>query len=308
MKTIQEKIQELKKQKNAIILAHYYTTPDIQEIADFSGDSLALAQKAKKGGCDAMVFAGVNFMAETAKILNPSKRVFIPDTRSGCSLADSCNVEDFKRFKEQYPNHKVVTYINCSSEMKTVSDVICTSGNALKIVESFPKEQPLIFAPDRNLGGYINRVTGRDMILWNGACHVHDQMKLENIFRLKEQHPDAKILAHPECKDVITKAADFVGSTKAMLEFTKKDSAKKYIVATESGIFYEMKKQSPDKEFIFATNEKTCSCDDCMYMKLNTLEKIYDCLLNETNEVILSDEIIEKARHSIEKMLMLSAK
>ncbi len=300
--------ERLKKEKNAILLAHYYQTDDIQEIADYVGDSLGLAQQAEKANASVIVFAGVHFMAETAKILNPGTKVLLPDPEAGCSLADSCPYDDFKRFREDHPDHVVVSYINCTAAVKTLSDVICTSSNARQIVESFPEDQKIIFAPDKNLGGYINRITGRNMLLWEGTCEVHDILQTEAVIRLKIENPDAKLIAHPECKAQILELADFVGSTTALLNFTVKDDAKKYIVATETGILYQMRKSSPDKEFIIVPSDETCSCNDCPYMKLNTMQKLYLCLKNERPEIVLSEEIINKARKPIEKMLEISRK
>ncbi|MEI7492395.1 MAG: quinolinate synthase NadA [Bacteroidota bacterium] len=304
---ITDKILKLKKDKNAVILAHYYQVPEIQDIADFIGDSLQLSQNAKDTDADIIVFAGVHFMAETAKILNPNKKVLLPDLEAGCSLADSCPPDKFKKFKEEHPLHKVISYINCSAQIKVLSDVICTSSNAVKIVESFPKDQKLIFAPDRNLGGYINQLTGRNMVLWNGSCEVHDIIKAEEVIRLKKEHPEAKLLAHPECKDVILQLADFIGSTTALLTFSIKDKATKFIVATETGILHQMKKSSPGKEFIIVPTDEKCSCNDCPYMKLNTLEKLYLSMKNEKPEISLPAELIEAARKPILKMLELSS-
>jgi len=299
-------IQELKKEKNAVLLAHYYQVPEIQDVADYIGDSLGLAQKAVETKADLIVFAGVHFMAETAKILNPSKKVVLPDLNAGCSLADSCPPNDFSKFKEKHPDHIVISYINCSAAIKTMSDVICTSSNAVKIVESFPKDQKIIFAPDKNLGGYVNRVTGRNMVLWDGTCEVHDILSTEAIIRLKIENPDAKLIAHPECKAPVLELADFVGSTTAMLNFTKKDNSKKFIVATETGILHQMKKDSPGKEFLIVPSDSTCSCNDCPYMKMNTLQKLHDCIKFETPEILLADEVIEQARKPIDKMLEIS--
>jgi quinolinate synthase len=299
-------IELLKKKKRAIILAHYYTNSEIQQIADFTGDSLALAQQAKNTDAEIIVFAGVHFMAETAKILNPTKKVLVPDFEAGCSLSDSCKASDFELFIKNKPDHKVITYINSSIGVKMLSDVICTSSNAVRIVESFSKNQKLIFAPDKNLGGYINKLTGRNMVLWNGSCHVHNQLHSENILKLKLQNPEALVIAHPECQDVILKLADFVGSTLQLLNFTQKSPAKKFIVATETGILYQMQKESPKKEFIIVPSSESCNCNDCSYMKLNSLEKIYQCLNQESNEMILSDEQIAKARIPLQRMLDLS--
>jgi quinolinate synthase len=305
MKLISE-ILELKKKKNAVILAHYYQVPEIQDIADFIGDSLQLSQNAKNTNADIILFAGVHFMAETAKILSPGKKVLLPDLNAGCSLAESCPPEQFKKFKEDHHGHIVISYINCSAQIKALSDVICTSSNAVKIVESFPKDQKIIFAPDRNLGGYINQITGRNMVLWNGSCEVHDVIKTEEVIRLKSENPDAKLIAHPECKDVILKLADYIGSTTALLNFTMIDTASTYIVATETGILHQMKKASPDKHFIIVPTDEKCSCNDCPYMKLNTLEKLYLSLKNEQPEIILSDELMNSARAPILRMLELS--
>jgi quinolinate synthase len=300
------KIKEIKKEKNAVILAHYYQVPEIQDIADYIGDSLQLSQQAADTDADIIVFAGVHFMAETAKILSPAKKVLLPDLEAGCSLAASAPVKEFSAFVNQHPDHKVITYINCTAAVKTWSDVIVTSSNAVKIVESFPKDQKLIFAPDKNLGAYINGLTGRNMLLWDGACEVHETIKTENILQLKLQYPEAKLIAHPECKQPVLILADFIGSTSAMLDFTAKDSCKKFIVATETGIIHQMQKLSPEKEFIVVPADETCSCNDCPYMKLNTLEKLYLCMLHEKPEITLSDEVIEKARKPILRMLELS--
>ncbi len=303
-KILIQKLKLLIKEKEAIILAHYYTNKEVQEIADFVGDSLALAQFAKKTESKIIVFAAVNFMTETAKILNPTKKVLLPDLESHCSLSDSCNHLDFKKFISNYPNHTVISYINCSTEVKMLSDIICTSSNAIKIVESLPRDEKIIFAPDRNLGNYIKTKTKRDMIIWDGFCHIHEQIKEEEIIKLKKEHPDAKVLAHPECRDIVLKLADFVGSTNAMLNYTLTDNSQEYIVLTENGILYQMKKNSPNK--IFYTYNSDSSCSDCEYMKLNTIEKIYNCLLNENNEILLSDEVIEKAKKPLLRMLDLS--
>ncbi len=301
-------INELRIQKNAVILAHYYQVPEIQELADFVGDSLQLSQKAADTNADIIVFAGVHFMAETAKILSPDKKVLIPDMNAGCSLADSCPPEAFKPFIEAHPDHKVVSYINCSAAIKTMSDIICTSSNAKAVVDSFPEDQPLIFAPDRNLGAYINSTTGRNMLLWDGACHVHNQLTDERTIQLKVDNPDAKLIAHPECRGPILAMADFVGSTAALLDFTKRDNSQRYIVATEGGIIHQMKKANPHKEFLVVPSDETCNCNDCPFMKLNTLEKIYLSLKNEQPELLLDPETIEKAREPIIKMLDISKK
>jgi len=301
-------IERLKKDKNALLLAHYYQEPDIQDVADYIGDSLGLAQQAEKTKADMIVFAGVHFMAETAKILNPTKKVVIPDLKAGCSLSDSCPPPLFKRFKEQHPGHVVVSYINCSAGIKALSDVICTSSNAKAIVESFPKEQPIIFAPDKNLGAYINKVTGRNMVLWNGACMVHEIFSLEKITKLKVRHPNAKLIAHPECEDPILRLADFIGSTTGLLKFTQTDPTKEYIVATEAGILHQMIKTSPQKTFIPAPPNNSCACNDCPHMKRNTLEKLFLCMEYEIPEIIMDEEIRKAAKLPIDRMLEISAK
>jgi len=303
-----EEINYLKKNKRAVILAHYYQDADIQDIADYIGDSLGLAQEAQKSKSDIILFAGVHFMAETAKILNPSKKVLIPDLKAGCSLADSCPPEAFAAFKSKHPNHIVLTYINCTAEIKALSDVIVTSTNAVQIVESFPKDQPIIFAPDKNLGSYINKKTGRNMVLWDGACMVHEIFSLEKLIKLKVQNPKAKIIAHPECEADILEHADFIGSTTALLNYSKKSNDKEFIVLTETGILHQMQKSSPGKTFIPAPPNNNCACNDCPHMKLNTLEKIYIALKHEQPELIMSDELINSAKAPILKMLELSAK
>jgi quinolinate synthase len=304
--SLSNQILSLKRKKNAVILAHYYQIPEIQDIADFVGDSLGLSQKALQTKADIIVFAGVHFMAETAKILNPAKKVLIPDLKAGCSLADSCPPEKFRTFKLCYPDHVVISYINCSAAIKTMSDVICTSSNAVKIVESFSKDEKIIFAPDKNLGGYINTVTGRNMILWDGSCEVHDIIKAESVIKLKSEHPEAKLIAHPECKAVILELADYVGSTTGLLNYTMKSDFHTFIVATESGILHQMRKSSPEKKFLIVPANETCSCNDCPYMKMNTLEKIYACLNSEKPELKLSKSFIDKARKPILRMLKLS--
>ena len=303
-----KEINRLKKEKNALILAHYYQIDEIQDIADYVGDSLGLAQKAAEANVDIIVFAGVHFMAEVAKIINPDTKVVLPDLEAGCSLADSCPYDDFAAFKAKYPDHIVISYINTTAAIKTLSDVICTSGNAVKLVESFPKDQKIIFAPDRNLGGYVNRMTGRNMVLWDGTCEVHDILTVDAILNLKEKHPDAKIVAHPECKPQILEIADFVGSTTGLLNFTKTDPAKKFIVATETGILYQMYLQSPEKEFLVVPSDETCACNDCPYMKLNSMEKLYLALENEAPVITLDKQIMEQARKPIERMLEISKK
>lgn len=300
-------IEKLKKEKNAIILAHYYQEPDIQDVADYIGDSLGLAQQAEKTTADMIVFAGVHFMAETAKILNPTKKVLLPDLKAGCSLADSAPADLFKKFKEKYPDHTVISYINCTAAIKALSDIICTSSNAQKIIESLPADEKIIFAPDKNLGAYLNKKTGRNMILWNGACMVHEIFSLEKITKLKVRHPEAKIIAHPECEEPILRLADFIGSTTALLKFTTRDTAKEYIVATETGILHQMQKDSPGKTFIPAPPENNCACNDCPHMKLNTLEKLYLCMKYELPELIMDEELRIASRKPIERMLQISA-
>ncbi len=303
---ILQEIERLRKDKNAIILAHYYQIPEIQDLADYVGDSLGLAREAAKTDAQMIVFAGVHFMAETAKILNPEKLVVLPDLEAGCSLADSCQAGDFARFLKNYPDHLVISYINCTAEVKTLSDIICTSGNAVQIVESLPKDQKIVFAPDKNLGGYINKVTGRDMILWDGTCEVHDILTAEAIVRMKAENPDALLIAHPECQAAVLELADFVGSTTALLNFTAKSNAQKFIVATESGILHQMQKSNPAKSFIIVPTNETCSCNDCPYMKLNTVEKLYFALKNEKPAIELPSDLMEKARKPIDRMLELS--
>lgn len=301
-------IESLKREKNAVILAHYYQEPDIQDVADYIGDSLGLAQKAEKTSADMIVFAGVHFMAETAKILNPLKKVLLPDLNAGCSLSDSAPPELFKVFKEKHPDHKVITYINCSAGIKALSDIICTSSNAQKIIESLPIEQPIIFAPDKNLGAYLNKITGRSMLLWNGACMVHEIFSVRKITKLKMKHPAAKLIAHPECEDSILAKADFIGSTTGLLNYTKTNPAKEFIVATETGILHQMQKYNPEKTFIPAPPDNSCACNNCPHMKLNTLEKLYLCLKYELPEIIMNEELKIKAKKPIEEMLKISAK
>jgi len=303
-----QEIERLKKEKNAIILAHYYQEPDIQDVADYIGDSLGLAQQAEKTKADIIVFAGVHFMAETAKILNPGKKVIIPDLKAGCSLSDSCPPPLFKKFKEQHPDHKVVSYINCSAGIKALSDVICTSSNARIIVESFPEDQPLIFAPDKNLGAYINKITGRNMLLWNGACMVHEIFSLEKINQLKLRNPEAKMIAHPECEEAVLRVADFIGSTTQLLKYTSTDSANSFIVATETGILHQMMKDSPGKTFIPAPPDNACACNDCPHMKLNTLEKLYLCMQYELPEINMDETLRLAAKKPIQRMLEISSK
>lgn len=305
-----DKIKSLAKQKNAVIFAHYYTRPEIQEIADFIGDSLALAQQATRVQADILVMCGVHFMGETMKILCPDKKVLIPDMNAGCSLADSCKAEDLAAFKAQHPDHMVVSYVNTSADVKALTDVVVTSSNAKKIVDQLPTDAKIIFGPDHNLGSYINSVTGRNMLLWNGACHVHSRFSLEALLQLKAANPGVEVLAHPECKAPILAQSDVIGSTKALLEHTIKSSAKRFIIATESGILFEMQRACPDKEFIPVPPEVTegigCSCNECEYMRMNTLEKVYNCLLNESPEMQVSKEIADKAISSIQRMLAMS--
>ena len=301
-------IQKLKKEKNAIILAHYYQDSEIQDIADYIGDSLGLSQQAASTDADIIVFAGVHFMAETAKMLSPHKKVLLPDLKAGCSLADSCPPHLFKKFKEKYPDHKVVSYINCTAELKTLTDVVCTSTNAVQIIESFPKDQPIIFAPDRNLGAYLKKKTGRDnIILWNGACMVHEIFSHEKITKLRVRHPEAELLAHPECEEHILEMADYIGSTTGLLKYSQRSTSKEFIVATEAGIIHQMEKASPDKAFFPAPPNNTCACNECPHMRLNTMEKLYLCMKHELPEIHMEDWIIEKGRVSIDRMLEISA-
>jgi quinolinate synthase len=301
-------IEKLKKEKNAIILAHYYQDADIQDVADYRGDSLGLAQRAEKTDADLIVFAGVHFMAETAKLLNPGKKVVLPDLRAGCSLADSCPPDEFRKFREKHPDHVVITYINCTAEIKALSDIICTSSNAVKIVESVPSDKKIIFAPDKNLGAYISKKTGRDMVLWNGTCMVHEIFSHEKIEKLKSQHPDAKIIAHPECEEHILEMADFIGSTTSLLKFTQTDPGMTFIVVTESGIIHQMQLASPHKTFLPAPPENTCACNDCPHMKLNTLEKLYLCMKYELPEIIIPENLAQKALLPLKRMMDISAK
>jgi quinolinate synthase len=300
-------IELLKKEKNAVVLAHYYQEADIQDVADYIGDSLGLAQYAEKTNAEMIVFAGVHFMAETAKILNPGKKVVLPDLRAGCSLADSAPPELFRKFKDKHPDHIVISYINCSAGIKALSDIICTSSNAPYIVESVPMDQPIIFAPDKNLGAYLVKKTGREMLLWNGACMVHEMFSLEKIMKLKIRHPKAKLLAHPECEEIILKLADFVGSTTGLLKYSQNDPAGEFIVATETGILHQMQKYSPHKTFIPAPPTNSCACNDCPHMKLNTLEKLYLCMKYEMPDIKMDEEIRIRARKPIDRMLEISA-
>ncbi|MBS1643644.1 MAG: quinolinate synthase NadA [Bacteroidetes bacterium] len=299
-------IAQLKKEKNAIILAHYYQEPDIQDIADFIGDSLGLAQKAATTDAEVIVFAGVHFMAETAKILNPNKKVLLPDLNAGCSLSDSCPPELFQSFKARHPDHTVVTYINCSAGMKALSDIICTSSNAKAIIDSLPKDQKIIFAPDRNLGAWLKKESGRDMVLWNGACMVHELFSVEKITKLKVRHPEAKLIAHPECEEAVLRIADFIGSTSQLLSFIVNDAASSFIVATEAGILHKMQQQAPNKVLIPAPPDNACACNDCPHMKLNTLEKLYLCLKNEVPEITMDEDLRLAAKRPIDRMMEIS--
>lgn len=308
MKTLKEEILQLKQDKNAIILAHYYQDQEIQEIADYVGDSLGLSQEAMKANASIIVFAGVHFMAETAKILNPSKKVILPDLEAGCSLATSCPPNTFEKFVNAHAGYLVVTYVNCSAEIKALSDIVCTSANAVKIIESIPKHIPIIFAPDKNLGNYIIKKTGRQMLLWDGSCVVHEAFSLDKLIELYKKHPDAKIIAHPESEAPILEIANYIGSTAGMIEYVKSNSSNKFIVATEAGILYKMQQEVPNKILIPAPSheDNTCACSECGYMKVNTLQKVYDCLVNESPEITITEEIREKALIPIERMLELS--
>ena len=300
-------INRLKKEKNAVIMAHYYQMGDIQDIADVIGDSLALAQQAAKTDADIIVLCGVHFMGETAKILSPQKKVLVPDLEAGCSLADSCPADAFEAFTKAHPDHTVISYVNTTAAVKALTDVVVTSTNAKKIVDQFPKDAKLIFGPDRNLGNYINSVTGREMLLWDGACHVHEQFSVEKLVKLKSEHPEAEVLAHPECKRPLLLMADFIGSTQALLNYTINSDKKSFLVATESGIIHEMQKKNPDKEFIpVPPNDSTCACNECNFMRLNTLEKLYKCLLNESPEILVDEEVRVKAVKPILRMLEMS--
>ena len=301
-----EEIKRLKKEKNAILLAHYYQEPDIQDVADYLGDSLGLAQKAQSTTADMIVFAGVHFMAETAKILNPTKKVLLPDLNAGCSLADSAPAGLFKAFKDKHPDHVVISYINCTADIKALSDIICTSGNAEAILNSLPKEQKIIFAPDKNLGAFLNKKTGRDMLLWNGACMVHEIFSLEKLTKLKVRYPQAKVIAHPECEEPILRQADFIGSTTQLLKYAVADRSNEFIVVTESGILHQMHKEAPHKVFIPAPPTTNCACNDCPYMKLNTLEKLYLCMQYELPEIVMEEQLRLAAKKPIERMLEIS--
>lgn len=303
-----DEINRLKKEKNAIILAHYYQESEIQDIADYIGDSLGLAQKAAETDAEIIVFAGVHFMAETAKMLNPHKKVLLPDLKAGCSLADSCPPHLFKKLKDKYPDHVVVSYINCTAELKTLTDICCTSSNAEHVIHSVPEDQGIIFAPDRNLGAYLKKKSGRDMIIWNGACMVHEIFSHEKITKLMLRHPDAQLIAHPECEAHILEKAHFIGSTSQLLKYTHTSGTKEFIVATESGIIHQMELKSPNKTFIPAPPNNTCACNDCPHMKRNTMEKLYLCMEHELPEIILEDWVIEKGVACIDRMLEISAK
>ena len=301
-------IRRMAKEKNAIIMAHYYTQPEIQDIADFVGDSLALAQQAARTDADIIVMCGVHFMGETNKILCPEKKVLVPDLNASCSLAESCPADEFGEFVKAHPGHTVISYVNTTAAVKALTDIVVTSGNAMKVVNSLPKDEKIVFGPDRNLGNYINSVTGRQMVLWNGACHVHEKFSLEHILELKAAHPDAKILVHPECKGPIVKVADKVGSTAALLKFSQEDSATEFIVATESGILHKMQQACPQKVFLPAPpNDSTCACNECNFMKLITMEKLYNCLKYEWPEIEVEQQVAEKAVKCINRMLELSA-
>lgn len=301
-----EEIKKLKKEKNAIILAHYYQESEIQDIADFIGDSLGLSQQAAATQADIIAFAGVHFMAETAKILSPHKKVILPDLKAGCSLADSCPAPLFKKFKEMHPNAIVVSYVNCTAELKTLTDICCTSSNAVHVINSVPRDQEIIFAPDRNLGAWLEKKTGRKLILWNGTCMVHEIFSHEKIARLQTQYPNAKLIAHPECEDHLLDIADFIGSTSQLLKYTKSEPATQFIVATEPGIIHQMELASPQKEFIPAPSTNTCACNECPHMRRNTMEKLYLCLKYEKPEIILPEHVIRDARASIDRMLEIS--
>ncbi|MCL6493584.1 MAG: quinolinate synthase NadA [Ignavibacterium sp.] len=304
---LKEEILKLKKQLNAVMLAHYYQESEIQDIADFVGDSLELARKAKSTDADVIVFAGVHFMAETAKILNPNKLVLIPDLEASCSLAEGCPADEFKKFREAHPEHIAITYINCTAEVKALSDIICTSSNAEKIINQIPPEKPILFSPDRNLGKYLIKKTGREMLLWDGSCIVHETFSERKILELKVRYPEAKLIAHPECEEPVLMHADFIGSTSKLLKFVQEDSANSYIVATETGIIHQMKKVCPEKIFIPAPpQDESCSCNECPYMKLNTMEKVYLCMKNKFPEIVLDEELRLKALKPIEKMLEMS--
>lgn len=309
MMNIKEQIRKICSEKNAVIMAHYYTDGEIQDVADFVGDSLALAQKAATTDADIIIMCGVHFMGETSKILCPDKKVLVPDLEATCSLAESCPADKFAEFVAKHPDHTVISYVNTTAATKALTDIVVTSSNAREIVESLPQDTPIIFGPDRNLGGYINSITGRNMLLWDGACHVHEKFSVEKIVELKKQYPEAKLLVHPECKGAIVKLADKVGSTAALLKYSINDPAQVFIVATESGILHEMKKSCPQKTFIPAPpSDSTCACNECSYMKLVTMQKLYDCILNESPEIVVDPEVAEKAVRPINRMLEISEK
>lgn len=301
-------IEELKREKEAVVLAHFYQTSDIQDIADFVGDSLGLALKAQQSSARMIAFAGVHFMAETAKILNPEARVVLPDMEASCSLAEAAPPDKFKAFVDRHPGYKVISYVNATAYVKTLSDIVCTSSNAVEVVNSFPKNEKLLFAPDKNLGAWINKVTGRNMVLYDGTCEVHDILSTERILKMKAENPDAPLIAHPECQPQVLEAADFVGSTSNLLEYTMRSKAKEFIVATESGIIHQMKKKSPEKNFLIVPADETCACNDCRFMKMNTMEKLYQCMKNEKPQIFLEQDTIEKAKVPINRMLKLSKK
>ena len=306
---INDEINKLRKSKNAVILAHYYQNSEVQDIADFVGDSLALSQKATKINSDIIVFAGVHFMAETAKILSPEKKVLLPDLNAGCSLAESCPANEFAKFLKKFPYHTVISYVNTTTEVKALTDISCTSSNVLQIIESLPPEEKILFAPDKNLGNYVKSKTGREMIIWDGACHVHEEFSLEKILKIKEEHPQAKIIAHPECKKQVLLVADHIGSTSSLLKYTIEDNSREYIVATEPGIIHQMKKNNPEKIFLIAPpKDSTCGCNDCNFMKLITIEKIYNTLKYEIPEIKIDEKLRKKAERSIIKMLKISEK
>ncbi|MBE9511012.1 MAG: quinolinate synthase NadA [Bacteroidetes bacterium] len=306
---INNEINKLRKSKNAVILAHFYQNSEIQDIADFVGDSLGLSQQAAKTNSDIIIFAGVHFMAETAKILSPKKKVLLPDLNAGCSLAESCPENEFAEFLKKYPDHTVISYVNTTTEIKALTDITCTSSNVLKIVESLPYDEKIVFAPDKNLGNYVKSLTGREMVIWDGACHVHEKFSLEKILKIKKEHPKAKIIAHPECEKQVLLVADHIGSTSSLLKYTIEDNSKEYIVATESGIIHQMKKNNPEKIFFVAPpKDSTCGCNDCNFMKLITIDKIYNTLKYETPEIIIDEKLRKKAETSIIKMLKISEK
>ncbi|MCC6752820.1 MAG: quinolinate synthase NadA [Saprospiraceae bacterium] len=304
---LEAEIQRLKRQKNAVVLAHYYQESEIQDVADFVGDSLQLSQEAARTKADMIAFAGVHFMAETAKILSPEKKVVVPDLKAGCSLADSCPAPVFAKFLEKYPDHVVVSYVNCTAALKTMTDICCTSSNAAHIIRSIPPDKGIVFAPDKNLGAYLEKVTGRALVKWDGSCIVHEIFSIEKITALKVRYPNAKLIAHPECEEPVLQIADFIGSTSGLLQFVQRDPAAEFIVATESGILHQMQLKCPDKAFIPAPPENTCACNECPFMKLNTMEKLYLCMKYEQPEIMLPSDVIAKARASIDRMLEISA-